>query len=263
MSHRFTPEERAQLAEDGYVVRRHVFDARDCGRLAADCEALIDELQAARQGPKHVVGSYMFEMRRELSTVVKWEPFAPELVQGVEFFLHLSPSLARWAADPRLTDPAKDLVGEAEVIPFTEKLNVKRAKEGGRYTLHQDASYWSQVTPLYRQIATAMVLMDDATVENGCLEVAPGSHKAGKLYERRETPGFGSFEMDEAAFDEASLTPVEAPAGSVIFFGSFLVHRSAPNVSANDRRALLLSYQPAGNPHSRELERPAVIRALA
>ena len=37
------------------------------------------------------------------------------------------------------------------------------------------------------------------------------------------------------------------------FFGAFLVHRSLPNRSEVDRRALLYSYQPAGYPHVRDI----------
>jgi ectoine hydroxylase-related dioxygenase (phytanoyl-CoA dioxygenase family) len=262
MSLRLTGEERTALTKEGYLVRRSVFSAADCARLAGDCEDLVAELQALQRNPKHRVGAYMFEMQRDLNTVVKWEPFAPELLQGVELFCHLSPALKAWQLDERLIEPAKDLVGRHDVIPFTEKLNLKRAREGGAYVLHQDAAYWSQVTPVFANIVTAMVLMDDATEENGCLQVAPGSHTSG-LFERKITEGFGAFEMDEGQFDLERLTPVEGKAGDVIFFGSFLVHRSFPNRSGHDRRALLFSYQPAGNPHSRELQRPAVIRALA
>ena len=42
------------------------------------------------------------------------------------------------------------------------------------------------------------------------------------------------------------LQPLEVKAGAVVFFGAFLVHRSLPNRSDVDRRALLYSYQPAG-----------------
>lgn len=263
VTYRLDGAERERLDRDGFIVRQGVFDPAESAQIAADCEALVAELTAAAAlRPKHVVGSYMFEMRRDINTVVKWEPNAPDLLQGVELFAHICPPLRAWALDPRLLDPMKDFVGQDDVIPFTEKLNLKRAREGGAYILHQDASYWSQVTPVFARIATAMVLMDDATVENGCLEVAPGSHKVG-LHQRRQVDGFGALEMDEAAFDMTRLVPVEAPAGSVIFFGSHLVHRSLPNRSPTDRRALLYSYQPAGNPHSRELERPASIRALA
>jgi ectoine hydroxylase-related dioxygenase (phytanoyl-CoA dioxygenase family) len=62
--------------------------------------------------------------------------------------------------------------------------------------------------------------------------------------------------MDLTAFDASTLIPLEVPAGTAVFFNSFLVHRSQPNRSENDRRALLYSYQPAGNPHAREIPRP-------
>jgi ectoine hydroxylase-related dioxygenase (phytanoyl-CoA dioxygenase family) len=62
--------------------------------------------------------------------------------------------------------------------------------------------------------------------------------------------------MDSTAFDTSMLMPLEVPAGTAVYFNSFLVHRSQPNQSENDRRALLYSYQPAGNPHAREIPRP-------
>lgn len=42
------------------------------------------------------------------------------------------------------------------------------------------------------------------------------------------------------------------PAGSIVFFGALLVHKSDPNRSAKDRRALLYSYHPAGFTHARD-----------
>jgi ectoine hydroxylase-related dioxygenase (phytanoyl-CoA dioxygenase family) len=61
------------------------------------------------------------------------------------------------------------------------------------------------------------------------------------------------MEIDPAKYDHARLVPVPVEAGAVIFFGSFLVHRSLPNRSGADRRALLFSYQPPGLPHLRDL----------
>jgi ectoine hydroxylase-related dioxygenase (phytanoyl-CoA dioxygenase family) len=51
------------------------------------------------------------------------------------------------------------------------------------------------------------------------------------------------------------LRRLEVKAGAVAFFGAFLVHRSLPNQSDRDRRALLYSYQPTGHPHAAELHR--------
>ncbi|MGH7949884.1 MAG: phytanoyl-CoA dioxygenase family protein, partial [Candidatus Binataceae bacterium] len=57
--------------------------------------------------------------------------------------------------------------------------------------------------------------------------------------------------------------PLEVHAGAVVFFGPFLVHRSLPNRTGADRRALLYSYQPTGYPHLRELTKLAREAATA
>jgi ectoine hydroxylase len=250
---RFDATERAQLARDGYVVRQGAFDAGEVAAIARDCEDLLIQLASAKRREKRAAGSYMFELQRSVGVIVKWEPGAPDVVQGIEPFAHISPPLHAWATDPRLIEPCKDVVGENEIILFTEKLNVKRASRGGAIVLHQDYPYWENMTPVAHRIATAMVFLDDTTIENGCLEVAPGTHAVGKWPQRTDTDGFGSLEMDRAAFDESRLIPLEVPAGTVAFFGAFLVHRSLPNRSARDRRALLFSYQPYGHRHSREI----------
>jgi ectoine hydroxylase-related dioxygenase (phytanoyl-CoA dioxygenase family) len=260
----FDAAERRQLDEDGYVVRERVFDAPEVAAIAAECEALVARLEAAARRTKHVVGSYMFEIQREAATVVKWEPFAPEVLQGLEPFAHLSEPLKACGLDPRLLDPCRTIVGQDDIALFTEKLNVKRARHGGSIILHQDFPYWEHVSPIAARVATAMIFLDDATIENGCLEVAAGTHKIGKWPQRADADGFGSLEMNPAAFDHDRLKPLEVPAGTVAYFGAFLVHRSLPNTSGGDRRALLYSYQPAGHPHMLELngmlQKPAAAR---
>lgn len=251
---RLRRDERNRLNEDGFVVRAGVFSRDECARMADAVEALERDLLATARKTKHSLGSYMFEIQREAATVVKWEPGAPDVVQGVEPFAHISPALKAWGLDPRLVDPCKAIVGEENLGLFTEKLNVKRARHGGSIILHQDFPYWENMTPIAPQISTAMIFLDDADRTNGCLEVAPGSHTVGKQ-PQRATDGFGSLEMDPDQFDHDRLVALEVPAGTVAFFGAFLVHRSLPNRTEGDRRALLYSYQPHGHPHALELHR--------
>jgi ectoine hydroxylase-related dioxygenase (phytanoyl-CoA dioxygenase family) len=253
-SHRLTAQERAQLARDGFVVREAVFDAAECDLIAAQGEALVARLEAARRDPKREAGSYVFEYQLDYGTLVKWEPGAPDVVMGLEPLAHISPELRAWGLDARLVDPCKDLVGADDLALYTEKLNVKRARLGGAIVLHQDYPYWERTTPLAARIGTAMLFLDDATLENGCLEVAPGSHTVGK-HPQRSVEGGGALEMDPDAFDLTALRPLVVRKGAVAFFGPFLAHRSMPNTSDHDRRALLYSYQPAGNPHTLELHK--------
>jgi ectoine hydroxylase len=143
-----------------------------------------------------------------------------------------------------VADPAPEL--------FTEKLNLKRPFHGGVNPLHQDYPYWVDGSKDATRIATAMLFLDAADCENGCMEVLPGSHLRGKWPTRTDVDAFGQNEMDPKACEGLELVPVEVPAGTVLYFGSFLVHRSSPNRSARERRALLYSYQPAGWPTSVE-----------
>lgn len=247
-----TANETEQLDRDGYVVREAVFDTRECAAIIAECEALAEKLAVEKNRNKLRVGGYMIEFERDLGIVAKWEPDAPDLLMGLEPVASISPPLKTLGLDPRLVDPCKAIVGQEKIELFTEKLNFKRARKGGAIWLHQDYPYWADVAKIADKVATAMIFLDDATVEKGCLEVAPGSHRGG-VHSRKMASDFGSREMDPNAFDRSKLFPLEVGAGSVAYFGAFLVHQSLPNRSGEDRRALLYSYQPAGNPHLSKL----------
>lgn len=250
-SFRLDQTERAALARDGFVTRRSVFDARETAEIADACESLIEWLLTQERKQKQVAGAYVFEWMRDLNVSVKWEKDNRDVVLGLEPFAHLSPVLDRWARDPRFVDPMKDVIGRDDIDLFTEKLNVKRAEHGGPIVLHQDFPYWVNVAEDPHDVGTAILFLDDATRENGCLEVVPGSHEEG-LRTRQKVDGFGANEMDGDAYDIERMIPLEVPAGSVVWFGSLLVHRSAPNRTSADRRALLYSYQPSGRRHLRD-----------
>jgi len=211
---RMSRQELKMLNEDGFVVRENVFSAGECRRMAADVEQLERDCLAAKRNSKVVYGSYMFEIQRELQLAVKWEPDNPDVVQGIEPFAHISKPLRDWAYDLRLWNPSKDVVGQDELGLFTEKTTMKRARTGGTIVLHQDYPYWRSMTKIAHKITTALIYLDDATVENGCLEVSPGSHRDGMRMDRKMVDGFGSNELDEAKFETHTLIPVEAKAGT-------------------------------------------------
>ena len=241
---RLNAKEKAALERDGFVCRHSVFNSAELASIAQACEELIENLLEVQRRPKVTAGAYVFEHLQELGTAVKWEKDSIDTVLGIEPFAHLSKPLDACGRDARFFEPMKDILGIDAISLFTEKLNVKRADVGGPIVVHQDYPYWVGVAEDAAQVATAILFLDDSTVENGCLEVVPGSHKNGEA-PRKAIDGFGANEMQESAF-EGKLVPLEVPAGSVVYFGSLLIHASAPNRTGSDRRALLYSYQPAG-----------------
>jgi hypothetical protein len=42
-----------------------------------------------------------------------------------------------------IVEPMRDLVGDERVALFTDKLNLKRPREGSRFRWHQDSPYWA------------------------------------------------------------------------------------------------------------------------
>ena len=112
---------------------------------------------------------------------------------------------------------------------------------------HQDECF---IPTRDRSLCAAWIAIDDATLENGCLWVVPGSHLAGTIYPLREHSRTDEFDPapESYGFEEANEIPVELRAGSVLFFNGYLLHRSRKNASGRYRRALVNHYMSTQSP---------------
>jgi hypothetical protein len=109
---------------------------------------------------------------------------------------------------------------------------------------HQDEIY---IPTRDRSLIGAWIAVDDATIENGCLWILPGSHRAGYLYPQHEhnNPDEFDFAKESFGFDESGEVPVEVKAGTLVFFNGYLLHRSRKNRSQVFRRVLVNHYMNA------------------
>jgi len=109
---------------------------------------------------------------------------------------------------------------------------------------HQDEIY---IPTRDRSLIGAWIAIDDATIENGCLWVVPGSHKTGMLFDQRQhdNPEEFDFAGESFGFNESDEVPVEVKAGTVVFFNGYLLHRSRKNRSNIYRRVLVNHYMNA------------------
>ena len=111
---------------------------------------------------------------------------------------------------------------------------------------HQDEFF---IPTRDRSLTAAWIALDDATVENGCLWVLPGSHRRGVLYPAREQDD-DEFDCSIEAYDfpyrDEDAVPVEVPAGAAVVFNGYLLHRSLRNSGRHGfRRALVHHYMSA------------------
>ncbi len=137
--------------------------------------------------------------------------------------------LRRLLTEGVLLDTASALLGEQAVL-YKEKINYK-LPGGAGYAPHQDA-------PAYPYVAnhvSCMVAIDDATAENGGLEVVSGLHHALLPMDER-----GCIRDDVVA--TLSWQAVDVAAGQTLWFHSRTPHRSGPIRSQSSRRALYPTY---------------------
>lgn len=90
-------------------------------------------------------------------------------------------------------------------------------------------------------IITVWTALDDATVENGCMQVVPGTHQLGVV-----NPSHFVTEADQARYiQDRAIVDLEVAAGEAILLHNFLFHRSGVNHTVGPRRALSTAYMDA------------------
>ena len=110
---------------------------------------------------------------------------------------------------------------------------------GGEVHWHQDATFLHS-EPM--TVTGFWIALEDATVDNGCLWVAPGGHR-GPLRKRfvRDGDAVRFVALDDTpwpSMDDA--VPLEVSAGTLVCFHGLLPHYSAPNRSPQSRHAYTL-----------------------
>lgn len=230
------------LRASGYVVLRAAFSASELAELrhASDLALgrMLSAASAADAERTTTVWPDGHKLQEVEGTTIHWEPDAPDsVVRSLSPVTHLDPRFDGLWTDARLTEPMCDLLGVNDVVPFTSGLNLKKAGLGSEYRWHQDSGSREHET------ATAMIFLDDATDDNGPMCLLPGSHLAGPFPIDPADP-IGQL-ADPSLIDESDAVTIIVEAGSVLMFPARLLHRSSPNRSKVDRRALRLCFQPA------------------
>jgi len=150
----------------------------------------------------------------------------------------VDPQFRAFSHGPDWAELAADL-GLAAPQLWQSMFIFKQPGIGGEVRWHQDATFLHS-EPI--TVTGFWIALEDATVDNGCLWVAPGGHR-GPLRQRfvREGDVVRLLKLDDTpwpALDEA--VPLEVPAGTLVCLHGALPHYSAPNRSPQSRHAYSL-----------------------
>ena len=125
---------------------------------------------------------------------------------------------------------------------------LKVPEVGGAWEWHQDYGYWYGNGCPYPRLVSAMVTVNEASKENGCLKVMVGSHVLGRLNHGIYGDQHGIDSERTTALE--ALLPVryvESKPGSVLFFHCNLLHASEPNRSERPRLSYICCYNAFSN----------------
>ncbi|MDJ0657547.1 MAG: phytanoyl-CoA dioxygenase family protein [Xanthomonadales bacterium] len=223
-----------QFADQGFLVCEHLLGPEEIDELKADLVRL------AR-------GEYPCGSLAPLPADIP-DDEAMNRILCIHMPHFVSPLVRRYTTHPRIAEILGRVVGahlkeghwDGGVKCMQSMFFAKPPGKPGQ-AWHQDEVY---IPTRDRSLCGAWIAIDDANVDNGCLWVLPGSHKAGVLFPQKDHGRPDEFDVspESYGFDDSAELPVEVPAGSVVFFNGYLLHRSKKNVSGGYRRALVNHY---------------------
>ena len=226
--------------DNGFVVIPNLFDESKINELLAETLRLCRE-EGSKLPKTHLLTNKSLPPSNidEMSDDDLLSHFL-----ALHFPHKMSPSFRSMLDTPELVPYLAMLIGP-NVKCMQSMLFVKKWGKPGQ-AWHQDEHF---IPTRDRSLTGVWIALDDATIENGCLWIIPGSHKAGVLYPVRSQVSEeydGAPEAFDYPYSPDEALPVEVSKGSVVLFHGYLLHSSLKNRSKEKyRRALVHHYMSA------------------
>ena len=235
--YKLTHEQIEHFDRDGYLLVEQLFDAEEVNLL----------LRVAKTDPQIIQKS---QERRDASNGLSRLWITGDL--GDDIFSAVVRS-------NRIVNVMEQLL-RGEVYHYHHKVMLKEPFVGGAWEWHQDYGYWYSNGCLYPYMASCLIAIDQATTENGCLQVIRGSHLMGRLDHGKtgQQTGADIARVNEA-LNHLQLVHCEMKPGTALFFHCNLLHRSDANLSPNPRWSLICCYNAARNPCQDKPNHPAYL----
>jgi phytanoyl-CoA hydroxylase len=227
-----------QYATDGFF-RIDRFADPSVGRAMLD--DVVGLVRAHDRGEPVEHALVLPEAQPDFST--KSEDKPEDLISKV-FKLHRRPAFASFLRADGILPIVTSILGSDDVDCFLSQFIFKNPRAWGQ-PWHQDSYYFPFDPP--RPIVGLWLAVTEATLENGCLHVLPGSHEEPvheHIPDRRPGANYGYTEIVD--HDMSESVPVLMQPGDLLVFDSHLMHRSTDNTSGGIRAAMVFHCARAG-----------------
>lgn len=240
-----TDAQRGATLESGYLLVEGILSSADCHEYLrrlddyAHRKRPLGPGMAMQQEPRVARGELAASSGDDVRKITG-------VAQGDELFHRL-------VLHPTIVSIMQQLMS-SNLKLFRADVLMKPAGVGSAKGVHQDSPYWP-IEPM--QLWSCWMPFDPATLENGCMQVIPGSHKCGPLPHVRVTD---DYVIPDVHYEPKALVPIPMTPGSGLFFHSLLIHGTAPNTSPQPRRAITMSYMATEYHYTGQPPKPEYLR---
>lgn len=235
----------AQFVTGGNISSENVAFYKDYGYLIAPDLVSHDEVEKLKKDTVKIFRGEYGTMEG-LIPVAAEEKDADVLKQyvAIHFPHKISPLIKDFLAQEKIVNVLTNVVSN-NVKCMQSMLFVKGPGKAGQ-AWHQDEFY---IPTRDKSLIGVWIAIDDASVENGCLWIIPGSHKPGYIMSRVDNNSDEYADVDTidvSSYKQEEIIPVEVKSGAVVFFNGYLLHSSKRNkTTGNFRTALVNHYMSA------------------
>ena len=264
-----TQAQKEQFIEEGYLVVEDVLDPiRDIQPVLDEYAEVLDGIARSLYAEGAITSTYRelpFEQRLIQVSMESGRNFPQHFdfslpQSGIKHDtpIHVGPAVFHALTHPRLLDLAEQMVGPEIYSNPVQHIRMKlpkRAVEQGtnnglvtKIPWHQDLGVLTTEAD-EATILTVWMPLNEATVDNGCLQVIPRSHRGG--LEAHCPTGF-TVAIPDKLLAERQQVPLPMKPGSVLLMTQQTIHSSLDNVTDDRVRISMdLRYQPVGQPTGR------------
>lgn len=233
-----TNDQMKQFEEVGYLKGDVVLSEEVVDLLREE----LNKVMEGKSTKKPVLNRDMLENNSELGMKMSQNE---KVIQIVNIWMASEAYLAH-AANSKICEEVAQLAGTDTLRVWHDQIQYKPPVTGGPTAWHQDHPAWPIIQPA--DLISAWVALDDATIENGCMWMVPGSHKWGNhdKYLTADSKFMPVHEKPELLPKEANVeaVPFEIKKGQVGFHHCLTWHGSPNNESQRKRRAIAVHYMP-------------------
>jgi ectoine hydroxylase-related dioxygenase (phytanoyl-CoA dioxygenase family) len=157
------------------------------------------------------------------------EDGAPTTIQRIKKPHRVHATYAALSRHPALLAVLERFIGP-DIRLSHSKINMKAGNGGAALEWHQD---WAYAPHTNMDTCVISIMIDDASVANGAMQVISESHK-GPLHEHHDADGYfdGAIDVATAGLDMNRAVPLEGSAGTVAFHHPLTIHGSARVIRA-------------------------------